>query len=184
MKLMECFTLDHSSRSGRLLPLREIIWELIFGPGFRVVVYYRISLYLRRRRFPRRLCGLIGRLILVRLARVPGVEIRTTYEIGEGLLIYHPHDIVIGAGVRIGRNVTIYNGVTLGARSIRTEEELKEGRYPVISDNVVIFSGAKIIGNVSIGNACIIGANSVVTRSFPAGSVIAGSPARKLEKHY
>lgn len=39
---------------------------------------------------------------------------------------------------------------------------------------------AVIMGGVTLGDHCIVGANSVVTRSFPAGSVVAGAPARLI----
>ena len=145
-----------------------------------MVAYYRISRWLKQRRRFRRILGLVGRYIIVRLARVPGVEIRTSFDIGLGLLMNHPHDIVIGAGAQIGKNVTIYNGVTLGAKNLRAPDDPDRDRYPVLGDNVTVFSGAKIIGPITIGNGCIIGANSVVNRSFPAGSIIAGSPARDI----
>ena len=180
MRFRDCFTIDLYARSNRRFGAGALLRKLIFNCGYRVVVYYRIATYLGKVRFPRRLAALMGSLILVRLCRVPGVEIRMKDEIGAGILMYHPHDIVLGVGCRIGRNVTIYNGVTLGARTLKTIDENKEvgGRYPVIENGVTIFAGAKIIGPVTIGENSIVGTNSVVNRSFPANSVIAGSPGR------
>jgi len=155
---------------------------LIFNPGYRVVVYYRLSCYLKNVKYFKRLCRMMSDLIIVRLQRVPGVEFRTCFEIGAGLNVYHPHDIVIGAAVRIGENVTICNGVTLGARTLRDQDVIKNKyeRYPIIGNNVTIFSGAKVLGPIKIGDNSIIGANSVVNSSFPANSVIAGNPARLI----
>jgi serine O-acetyltransferase len=180
MKFSDCFTIDYYARTGKKLSFGEWLWELIFDPGFRVVVYYRVALFLKTLTFPRRTARIFGDLILMRLIRVPGVEFRTLGVIGEGLHIYHPHDIVIGKGVKIGKNVTIFNGVTLGARTLLVEDDCKDNdtRYPIIGNNVTIFPGAKIFGPVTIGDNCIVGANSVVNRSFPADSIIAGSPAR------
>jgi serine O-acetyltransferase len=182
MKFSDCFTLDYHAHTGIKLSFTECFWELLFDPGFRVVVYYRVALFLKSLTFPRRTAHVLGDLLLMRLIRVPGVEFRTQCVIGEGLLIYHPHDIVIGKGVKIGKNVTIFNGVTLGARTLLAEDTCREkdNRYPDIGNNVTIFPGAKIIGPVTIGDNCIIGANSVVNKSFPADSIIAGSPARLI----
>jgi len=182
MKFSECFTIDYCVHTGKKLSLSECLIELLFDPGFRVVAYYRIALYLKNFKFPRRIAHIFGDLILMRLMRVPGVEFRTKFIIGEGLRVYHPHDIVIGKNVRIGKNVTIFNGVTLGARTLIVEDDCKEqdSRYPIIGDNVTIFPGAKILGPVTIGDNCIVGANSVVNKSFPANSIIAGSPARLI----
>jgi len=181
-KLKQCFTKDHYARTGQTLSPSEIIRDLVFNPGYRAVAYYRISLWLKTIRFPRYVCVLLSRLIIVRLSRVPGVEIRTRFEIGDGLLICHPHDIVIGSGARIGKNVTLFNGVTLGARTLESLDEITEmdERYPTIGDSVTIFSGAKIIGPVEIGCNSIVGANAVGNRSFPANSIIAGVPARRI----
>ncbi len=184
MKLLKCFTVGLYARSPRRRPLRELLSMLVFNPGYRVVMHYRIAVYLKKVRFPRRLTNLLGSLILTRLCRVPGAEIRTEFEIGEGLSVYHPHDIVIGAGCPVGKNVTIYSGVALGARIPKAIDQNNHDsdRYPTIEDGVTIFSGAKIIGPVRIGKNSIVGANSVVRDSFQENSVIVGIPARLLGK--
>jgi serine O-acetyltransferase len=181
-KLRECFTVDLEARSKGRPSLREALRRLIFNPGFRAVVYYRIAVWLKKKRRFGRITTALGDLILVRIYRVPGLEIRTRFEIGPGLLVDHPHDIVLGAGCRVGRCVTIYNGVTLGARTPKKlDDNQDEGtRYPTIEDGVTLFSGAKVIGPVTVGRNSIVGANSVVTRSFPADSIIAGAPARQV----
>ena len=143
---------------------------------------YRISVYFRNTSLPRIIRSIIVNLLLYQLSKSPGVEINTKNEIGYGLFIAHPHDIVIGVGVKIGNNVTIYNGVTLGAKKLMAEDSNQEInlRYPIIGNNVTIFTGAKIIGPVKIGDNCTIGANSVVMDSFPSNSMIAGIPARLI----
>lgn len=97
-----------------------------------------------------------------------------TAVIGSGLSLFHPYEIMLNKHVKIGQNVTIRNGVTIGVKF--------QGGYggAVIGDNVDIGTGAKIIGQISIGNNSIIGANAVVTKSFPSNSVIAGVPAKLL----
>ena len=75
--------------------------------------------------------------------------------------------------MEIGRNVCIYQQVTLGKN--------KE-RFPVVGNNVVIYAGAKVLGNVVVGNNSVIGANAVVLNSVNDDSVAVGVPARVLEK--
>ena len=184
MRFRDCFTMDLRASAAKPILFSNICKGLILNPGYRAVVYYRIARYLIQIRFPRRLTNLLGNLLLVRICRIPVVEIGTKYEIGEGLKIHHPHDIVIGRGAIVGKNVTIYNGVTLGARNLEELDENKDTseRYPIIEDGVTIFSGSKLLGNITVGKNSIIGANSVVLDSFPRNSIIVGAPAQLIGK--
>ena len=178
----DCFTADLYARTDKRYSWFRLLGRMIFNPGYSVVVNYRLARYYKKSSLP--LTSWLGKLMLASLSRTPGVEIRTDTDIGVGLLICHPHDIVIGEGSKIGKNVTIYNGVSLGARTLMKVDDNKQvnSRYPIIEDGVTLFSGSKIIGQVTIGTNSIVGANSVVNRSFPADSVIAGVPARQVNK--
>ena len=184
MRLTDCFTKDVYARSGVRLSFSGICKRILLDPGYRVVVYYRLAVYLKSIHFPGRFSSCLASLILVRICRVPGIEIFGQIPIGDGILMYHPHNIVIGRGTKIGRNVTIYNGVTLGARTLKRLDDNKDtvSRYPTIEDGVTIFSGAKILGPIIIGRNSLIGANSVVLDSFPPNSVIVGAPARTVTR--
>ena len=81
----------------------------------------------------------------------------------------------IGYTVKIGRNVSIHQGVTIG----RVFAGKKAG-MPTIGDNVVIFAGAKILGNIHVGHHAVIGANAVVTNDVPDYSVVGGVPAKVI----
>lgn len=151
-------------------------------PGHRVVVYYRIVAWLRRPGAGRGVRRILARLLQNRLTRCPGVEINTEIEIGPGLLIPHPHDIVIGVGARIGERVVIYNGVTLGGRQIEEGAASDDvtSRYPSIGDGCVLFAGAKILGPIELGDRCTVGANAVVLKSCGADATLVGIPARNI----
>jgi serine O-acetyltransferase len=86
---------------------------------------------------------------------------------------------VIGETTEIGRNVKIYQGVTLGALSTRRSDydtkRLPYKRHPTIEDDVTIYSGATILGGETvIGKGSVIGGNVWVVSSVPAGSKVFG----------
>ena len=106
-----------------------------------------------------------------------GVEIHPGATIGKRLFIDHGMGIVIGETCRIGNNVTIYQGVTLGG----TGKE-RGKRHPDIGDNVLIAAGAKVLGNIEVGNNVNIGANSVVLKDGPDYSTVVGIPGRIVKQ--
>lgn len=106
-----------------------------------------------------------------------GVEIHPGATIGKRLFIDHGMGIVIGETCRIGNNVTIYQGVTLGG----TGKE-RGKRHPDIGDNVLIAAGAKVLGNIEVGSNVNIGANSVVLESVPSYSTVVGIPGHIVKQ--
>jgi serine O-acetyltransferase len=102
-----------------------------------------------------------------------GIEIHPAAKLGPGLFIDHGMGVVIGETAETGRNVTIYQGVSLAGTSLKREK-----RHPTLGDNVVVGAGAKIIGGFKIGDNSRIGAGSVVVREVPPNSVVVGVPGR------
>jgi len=87
----------------------------------------------------------------------------------------HPVGIVIGYKVRLGYDCTVYQNVTIGAKSNEDAANLK---YPILGNNVTIYANSVIIGDLKIGDNAIIGAGTVVLDSFPEDSIAAGNPGR------
>ncbi|MGU3344498.1 serine O-acetyltransferase [Staphylococcus succinus] len=106
-----------------------------------------------------------------------GIEIHPGAQVGRRLFIDHGMGVVIGETCRIGDNVTIYQGVTLGG----TGKE-KGKRHPDIGDNVLIAAGAKVLGNINIESDVNIGANSVVLSSVPSYSTVVGIPGHIVKQ--
>lgn len=83
----------------------------------------------------------------------------------------HFSGIIINKESVIGKNCTIYHGVTISI------ENTKKGA-PIIGNNCVISAGAKIIGPIKLGNNVMVGANSVVVKDIPDNSVVVGIPGK------
>ena len=114
---------------------------------------------------------------LVRLLYPPKKDMEVLGEIGEGLVIYHGHGTVI-APYRIGKNFSVYQGVTIG----RNAKPGREINNPIIGDNVTIFTNAVVAGGITIGDNVTIGAGAVVMKDVPANSIVMGNPCVIREK--
>ena len=111
-----------------------------------------------------------------------GIDIHPGATIGEGFFIDHGTGVVIGETTVIGRNVKLYQGVTLGALSFPKDEKtgmLMKGhkRHPNVEDNVVIYAGATILGgDTVIGHDSEIGGNVWLMESIPPHSRVYNKP--------
>ena len=104
-----------------------------------------------------------------------GIEIHPAAEVGEGLFIDHGTGVVIGETAAVGRNVTLYQGVTLGGTGFATGK-----RHPTLEDNVTVGSGAKLLGPITVGHGAKVGANSVVVHDVPPNSTVVGNPGHPV----
>ncbi|NYE94576.1 serine O-acetyltransferase [Psychromicrobium silvestre] len=111
--------------------------------------------------------------VLSQLARAfTGIEIHPGATIGRRFFIDHGMGVVIGETAEIGEDVMLYQGVTLGGRSLA-----KIKRHPTLGDRVTIGAGAKVLGPVTIGSDSAVGANAVVVKDAPPESILTGIPA-------
>ena len=155
-------------------PAAKSTLEVIFCySGLHAIWLHRISHALFKR----------GWIVAARLVSnfcrfLTGIEIHPGATIGDGLFIDHGTGIVIGETAEIGKNVTLYQGVTLGG----TGKE-KGKRHPTIGNNVVIATGAKVLGSFKVGDHAKIGAGSVVLREVPPYATVVGIPGRVVVLH-
>jgi serine O-acetyltransferase len=99
-----------------------------------------------------------------------GVDIHPGAKLGERFFIDHGTGVVIGETTEIGRNVKVYQGVTLGALA-PDKGQLLRGvkRHPTIEDDVTIYANATILGgDTVIGRGSVISGNVFITSSVPA----------------
>ena len=136
-------------------------------PGFQAIVVHRIAHFFWTRQVP-----LIPRMMSELVHRRTGIDIHPGAEIGESFFIDHGTGIVFGETTVIGKNVKIYQGVTLGALSVKKGESGKK-RHPTIEDNVTIYANATIlVGETVIGHDSVIGGNVWIIQSVPPGSKV------------
>jgi serine O-acetyltransferase len=156
--------------------------EIIFSyPGIFAITVYRVAHKLFEFKVP-----LLPRIMTEHAHSLTGIDIHPGAEIGESFCIDHGTGIVIGETTEIGKNVRIYQGVTLGALSLPKDagEQLRgKKRHPTIEDDVIVYSGATILGgDTVIGARSVIGGNVWVTKSVPPDTkVILDTPRLKFK---
>lgn len=140
---------------------------IVSYPGLEAIVVYRLAHYIHTRGVP-----VIPRIMSEYIHGKTGIDIHPGATIGESFFIDHGTGIVIGETTIIGRNVKIYQGVTLGALSVKKNYQDKK-RHPTIEDNVTIYANATILGGETvIGKGAVIGGNTWIVKSVPAGTVV------------
>ena len=156
--------------------------EIIFCyPGLYAVTVYRLAHEMLQMQVP-----LIPRMMSEYAHSQTGIDIHPAAQIGPRFFIDHGTGVVIGATCVIGEQVTIYQGVTLGAYNfprdgagnlIRTTK-----RHPTLEDHVIVYANASILGgDTVVGHHSIIGSNVRLSHSIaPYSSVVIGEPSLRI----
>jgi serine O-acetyltransferase len=144
---------------------------LLCYSGVSAAIHYRIAHALYQLGSP-----LLARFISEIAHSRTGVDIHPGALIGEGFFIDHGTGVVIGQTAILGKNVRLYQAVTLGAKRFPADEDgnLLKGndRHPILEDDVVIYAGATVLGRITIGARSTIGGNVWLTKSVPPDSNI------------
>lgn len=160
---------------------RNVDEVLLCYPGILAIIYHRIAHQL----FPQ--VALISRIISELAHSTTGIDIHPGAKIGQGFFIDHGTGVVIGETCIIGKNVRIYQAVTLGAKRFELDDSgsLKKDyiRHPIVEDDVVIYAGATILGRVTIGKGSTIGGNVWLTHSIEPYSQILQSHSEQSIKN-
>lgn len=142
-------------------PAADCIEEIINSyPGFFAIEVYRIA-----NAIASRTACLLPRILTEYAHSQTGIDIHPSATIGVPFIIDHGTGIVIGETTIIGKYVSIYQGVTLGA--LQVEKSMREKkRHPTVEDHVIIYANATILGGSTIiGNHSIVGGNTFITKS-------------------
>lgn len=144
--------------------------EVIFSyPGLFAITVYRLAHVLYTLGVP-----MLPRMMTEHAHSITGIDIHPGATIGRNFFIDHGTGIVVGETTRIGDNVKVYQGVTIGALSTRGGQNLRgQKRHPTIEDNVTIYAGASVLGgDTVIGRDSVIGSNAFITRSIAPGTTV------------
>ena len=137
--------------------------EVIFCyPVIQAMLHYRVAHQLHLMKVP-----ILPRILTEHAHSSTGIDINPGAQIGEYFAI-------------IGNHVTIYQGVTLGAKNFQIDDNgrpVNVPRHPIIGDNVTIYANSTILGRITIGHNTVIGGNIWLTHSVPPGSRILQSKA-------
>lgn len=156
--------------------------EIIFSyPGIFAIMVHRVAHRLFNLGVP-----LLPRIMSEHAHSLTGIDIHPGATIDKSFVIDHGTGVVIGETTQIGKNVRIYQGVTLGALSLPKnagEQYRGKKRHPTIEDNVIIYSGATILGGETIiGTRSVIGGNVWLTESVPPDTTVMIEQPRLIYK--
>ncbi|WP_372613290.1 serine O-acetyltransferase [Halomonas sp.] len=151
---------------------RNALEVLTNYPGLHALLLHRLGHWLWRKNLK-----WLARSLSSFSRWLTGIEIHPGATIGRRFFIDHGMGVVIGETARIGDDVTLYQGVTLGGTSWN-----KGKRHPTLEDGVIVGAGAKVLGPFSVGAGAKIGSNAVVTREVPAGATVVGIPGKVVQR--
>jgi serine O-acetyltransferase len=144
---------------------------IVAYPGIEAIAVQRMAHRLYQRHI-----ALIPRIMTEWAHNKTGIDIHPGADIDASFFIDHGTGVVVGETSVIGKNVKIYQGVTLGAKSFPKDAQGRcvKGvkRHPNIEDNVTIYAGATILGDITIGRDSIIGGNVWLIEAVPPGTVV------------
>ena len=148
---------------------------IITYPGFYAIAVHRFAHELFKLKIP-----YLPRLIAEHAHSRTSIDIHPGATIGSPIAIDHGTGVVIGETAIIGKNVRIYQGVTLGALLV-LKSGMNQKRHPNIEDNTVLYAGCTILGgNTVVGHHSTIGGNVWLTSSVAPYSVVYNTSIIKI----
>lgn len=154
--------------------------ETIFCyPSIKALTSYRVAHRLHELGIP-----LIPRILTEMAHSETGIDIHPGAQINDYFFIDHGTGTVIGETAIIGKNVRLYQGVTLGAVSFPADDKGNPikgiPRHPIVEDDVIIYAGATILGRVTIGKGSEIGGNVWITADVPPNTHVVQRQPKKI----
>jgi serine O-acetyltransferase len=155
-------------RRGRLGPF--------LYPNYFATAMYRFARFARLRG-----AAATARLIAMIGQGMTGSELEPIAVVGPGFVIAHTNGVILGQGVRAGRNLYLHGGVLLGSTSNESRTRATSG-FPTLGEDVTIFAKASVLGPIHVGDRAVIGAHALVLEDVPPDSTARGVPAASFPR--
>lgn len=169
LKIIDKFSYDYYRMTGETYNFSvKTLFNMVMRHNIRYMFLWRLH-----EKFP----NIWLRYRLYKYAKKYGLEVSGHAQIDQGLYLGHPYNITVAEGTKIGKNVNLHKGCTIG-RECRGSRE----GVPSIGNNVFVGINATIVGNITIGDDVLIAANSFVNFDVPSHSVVIGNPAFVIKK--
>ena len=156
--------------------LRDLLVGMLFRRTFRPVVTMRLCQIASHSRY-RRIFLPITKIAHHLAIQLSGIDLPWHTDIGPGFTITNGWGLVVNPDAKIGANVTLFHGVTLGQKDRIDAEGRCHRRCPIIEDEVWIGPHAIVIGDVTIGRGSRIAGGAFVSENVAQHSVVMGNPA-------
>lgn len=153
---------------------KKLITQFFTNDAFRYTILFRKNQYHFKKNNKIRL--IIYRYLLLKSSKKYGYQIQYNTTIGEGLYLGHRGTIIINGQSKLGDNINLGVGVTIGQ-----ENRGKRIGCPTIGNKVWIGSNSIVVGNIKIGNNVLIAPLSYVNMDIPSNSIVIGNPARIIQ---
>ena len=155
------------------MTLGAVLQALIpwYGAGARFRFYLRLREFYRKHHM-----YFLGQCLKSHLQYKYGCEIAVNATISPAASFMHTVGVVIGEGVIIDQNVTIYSGVCLGRKDIQKDDD-----YPIIQEGSILCTDCSVLGKIVVARHTTVGAKSlVITDTHPGGTYV-GIPAKLIK---
>ncbi len=172
--MKEIFKKDYYRLTGKEYKLCRFIFSYITEHRIRFIYTYRKLQCISNKRIIAKLLLLFyHRSLKVRY----GLEINPSVEIGPGIQMSHPYNITINNGAKLGNNINLSKGVSIGQ-----ENRGKRQGVPIIGDRVYLGINSTVVGKITIGDDVLIAPNSYVNCDVPSHSIVIGNPCKIIHR--
>jgi serine O-acetyltransferase len=148
----------------------DLLTPFLFFKGYQAIQAYRFSHWLWKRGRTH-----LAKHLQSRASETFGVDLHPAARVGQGIMLDHGTEVVVGETAVIDDDVSMLQGVTLGGTGKQCGD-----RHPKIRRGVLIGAGAKILGNITVGEGAKVGAGSIVLEDVAPFSTVVGNPARRV----